>query len=147
MYLVISYIICHVTYAFSYSVRNCTNTLQNEEIVGFENGFEATVVDCNRHPYSSRTSDWPFYWIYFTNWSWTVFVVSFFFDTSLTMMRFREQKQCLTRKLEENCTVIRPVNSGNFFQFLSILIFFSFGILFLLLTECAKTCFIFLLQL
>ena len=72
LYLMVAYIISHVTYAISVF---------------------------------SGSSDWPFYWIYFTCWSWTLLVVSFLFDTIMVIMRYREQKQCLSRKRYAYATV------------------------------------------
>ena len=79
VYLIVAYIISHVTYALS---------------------------EC------SGSSDWPFYWIYFSNWSWTLLVVSFLFDTILVIMRFKEQKRCHGGKRYAYVTV--PTYRGDF---------------------------------
>ena len=117
MYLMVSYILSHVVYAFSYSNKNPVNKLVIEEREDLENDVETVTITCFGYgvPDYNRTSDWPYYWIYFTNWSWTLLVVSFCFDTSLVMLRFREQKQCIHRKLENNGVIAKPTYKGNIF--------------------------------
>ena len=123
MYLMVSYIISHLIYASTYSDRNSANKLTIKERADFENDFEKMrIAKCFGYNlpmpdvnHVSRKSDWPYYWIYFTNWSWTLLVASFFLDTSLVMLRFREQKQCTQRNLENNGIVTEPTHRGNIF--------------------------------
>ena len=38
---------------------------------------------------------WPYYWIYLTNWSWTLICLSFWIDTCLVILRYRKEKKHL----------------------------------------------------
>ena len=57
-------------------------------------------------------SAWPYYWIYFTNWSWTLFVTSFLFDTTLVALRFYEERKSINVDLVGHPT--QHINDGNY---------------------------------
>ena len=57
-------------------------------------------------------SAWPYYWIYFTNWSWTLFVTSFLFDTTLVALRFNEERKSINDDLVGHPT--QHINDGNY---------------------------------
>ena len=98
----------HVVHGWSSSDAKFSRQLRNETRGGLEKDLKM-ALECN------GTSDWSFYWIYFTNWSWTLLVASFIFDTVLVTLRYIEQKKSINDKFEENGNVIRPTYRGNFF--------------------------------
>ena len=38
-------------------------------------------------------SEWPYYGIYFTNWSWTLMCISFWLDTTLVCLRYNAERK------------------------------------------------------
>ena len=92
LYLLVSYIISHVNMALSSDICSIHDTdeskveVLNQKNLVLEMDFMPTDSQCTR-------SDWPFYWIYFTNWSWTLLCFSFLFDTSLVILRYRKERK------------------------------------------------------
>ena len=87
-YLIAAYIISHVDYAIS--SESCAIKMggdnQNVIPVNQHSVVDTSVSLCTR-------SDWPYYWIYFTNWSWTLLCVSFLFDTILVVLRYKNERK------------------------------------------------------
>ena len=118
----ISYVISHVKYALSYSGKNCTTEVRNETTTEFKNEFGNITTDSDC---SGNKSDWPFYFIYLTSWSYTLIVLSFLFSTILVALRFIEEKKCLRPDIEKNCVVISPSYKGSHSNIAGIILLFS----------------------
>ena len=95
-----AYIISHVTIAISsescgikQNVTSSQDIPDNKHIVHDES---------NPSAYTCTLSDWPYYWIYFTNWSWTLLCLSFLLDTTLTSLRYRKERMHLHHVVGES---------------------------------------------
>ena len=91
-YLLISYVISHMQFALSSeicSIQDNDNSqvdALNQKNMVVEKDFEASNSQCTR-------SAWPYYWIYFTNWGWTLLCFSFLLDTTLVTLRYRKERK------------------------------------------------------
>ena len=92
VYLLVSYVISHVQYALSSEICSIQDSNKsqvdalNQINIVLEKDFETSDSQCTR-------SDWPYYWIYFTNWGWTLLCFSFLFDTTLVILRYRKERK------------------------------------------------------
>ena len=112
-YLLFSYVISHVDFVLRQSRINCKINRKDPT---------AITITSNEGQESRNVSDdiaskceqsaWPYYWIYFTNWSWTLFVTSFLFDTTLVALRFYEERKSINVDLVGHPT--RHINDGNY---------------------------------
>ena len=62
------------------------------------------IADGESNPSASTCtlSDWPYYWIYFTNWTWTLLCLSFLLDTTFTILRYRKERMHLHHVVGES---------------------------------------------
>ena len=97
-----AYIISHVTIAIS--SESCAikqNVTSSKDVPDHKH-----IVHDESNPSASTCtlSDWPYYWIYFTNWSWTLLCLSFLLDTTLTVLRYRKERMHLHHIVGESKT-------------------------------------------
>ena len=108
-YLVLAYVIGHVEYAVRPSRNYCHDLLDTQKNIsdnlseknGTKNDFLS--LDDNCEISSSR-----YFWIYFTNWSFTVLVISFLFDSVLVTLRFMKEKKSIERQRKYGDKLIIP---------------------------------------
>ena len=101
-YLLASYIISHVESALG--PVKCGTSRNNESETG--NPVPKTEIvktDSVTSDFICPQSEWPYYGIYFTNWSWTFMCISFWLDTTLVCLRYNaERKHVQQAKGESN---------------------------------------------
>ena len=120
VYLMATYVICHVKYASSYCGENGTNEIRKlKATTGVKNNSVLSRMDSDC---GDNRSDWPYFWLYLTNWSYTLIILSFSFSTILVIIRFIEEKRCLHRDVEENCVTTSPSYKGYYFNYPSIIL-------------------------
>ena len=120
----------------AYVVSHINKALFSENYAKEQNGTSQndvsdqkhTVVDENHIASTSlRTSwDWPYYWIYFTYWSWTLICLSFWIDTTLVVLRYRKEKARLHYVVGESKNTSCVKGSHNTLKDTSTLRFYVF---------------------
>ena len=94
VYLIAAYIVSHIGVAISSDtcdiIENGNNQVaMNSKNSDTEKNSETSISYC------CAGSDWPYYWIYITNWNWTLICISFWFDSSLVFLRYMKEKKQL----------------------------------------------------
>ena len=112
-YLLFSYAISHVDFVLRQSRINCKINRKDPTAITItsNDGQESRNVS-EEIASKCEQSAWPYYWIYFTNWSWTLFVTSFLFDTTLVALRFYEERKSINVDLVGHPT--QHINDGNY---------------------------------
>ena len=101
-----TYIVSHIDQAMcseGYGIKqNDVNEQEGSDLEHTLNniGEEIFTTSASLH----IRSDWPYYWIYFTNWSWTLICLSFWIDTTLVVLRYRKEKKHLHHVVSESKT-------------------------------------------
>ena len=112
-YLLFSYVISHVDFVLRQSRINCKiNRKDPTAITITSNDGQDSRNVSDDIASKCEQSAWPYYWIYFTNWSWTLFVTSFLFDTTLVALRFYEERKSINVDLVGHPT--QHINDGNY---------------------------------
>ena len=121
-YLLVAYIISHVTSAIS--SESCAIKQNGTSSKNFPD--HTHIVDDESNPSASTCtlSDWPYYWIYFTNWSWTLLCLSFLLDTTLVGLRYRKERMHLHHIVGESKTA--SADKGSHFKLPKIKCFLIF---------------------
>ena len=116
-YLVLTYVISHVEYALSKSRNHCNDLIEHSKPIS-DNDTENNGTKKNLRTMDDdcEISNWPFYWIYFTNWSWTLLVISFLFDTVLVTLRLVEERKSINPQIEVGDKLTIPNCKGWFFR-------------------------------
>ena len=94
-YLLATYIVSHIDQALcSESYGTKQNDTSQQDCSDFEQPFNtAGKENCTASAFLCSRSDWPYYWIYFTNWNWTLTCLSFWIDSTLVVLRYRKEKR------------------------------------------------------
>jgi len=93
LYIIAAYIVSHIRYAITYDSCEIKGNGNNQDVPNNKNSeiekdLETSISNC------CIGSDWPYYWIYFTCWSWTLICISFWLDSTLVFLRYmKERKQ------------------------------------------------------
>jgi len=97
LYLIVAYIVSHIGQVIMYETCEIMENgnkqavsifILNNKNSDIEKREEDSISSCCPGSY------WPYYWIYFTNWSWTLICISFWFDSILVLLRYiKENKQ------------------------------------------------------
>ena len=112
-YLLASYIISHVESALG-PVKCVTNRNDESETGNSIPKTEIVKTDSVTSDFICPQSEWPYYGIYFTNWSWTLMCISFWLETTLVCLRYNaERKQVHQTKGESN---IIPNHKSNLYR-------------------------------
>ena len=93
-YFLASYVVSHISQAVSSEGHEMK---QNDATIKDISGQKHTVFNESviNSAFLRISSDWPYYWIYFTNWSWTLICLSFWIDTCFVIHRYRKGKKHL----------------------------------------------------
>ena len=94
LYFLASYVVSHVDqaiYSESYGIKQNDVTLKDASDHKNTVRNESLITSASM----STRSDWPYYWIYFTNWSWTLICSCFWIDTTLVVIRYINEKKHL----------------------------------------------------
>ena len=94
IYLAVAYVLSHIDFHWKpygqcqepFNVTDSNRTINN---TGFRNGY-----GCN------GISLWPYYWLYFTNWSFNLIVISVILDTILVLKRKMNEKKVHDKSVE-----------------------------------------------
>ena len=79
IYLVAVYILSHLDYYWQ-QLTPCSSKANLS--------LNVTNQTSPDHDTSILNSKWPYYWLYFSNWCFTLFVITFVVDTFLVMKRY-----------------------------------------------------------
>ena len=113
VYLLFSYVISHVDFVLRQSRINCQINRKDITAITITSIGEQESRNVSEDMGSKcEQSAWPYYWIYFTNWSWTLFVTSFLFDTTLVALRFYEERKSINDDLVGYPT--QHIDDGNY---------------------------------
>ena len=113
VYLLFSYVISHVDFVLRQSRINCKINRKDITAITITSIGEQESRNVSEDMGSKcEQSAWPYYWIYFTNWSWTLFVTSFLFDTTLVALRFYEERKSINNDLVGYPT--QNIDDGNY---------------------------------
>ena len=101
IYLIVAYVLSHFEFVWKPQFYLCDEETRNDLRNTTENASNSTA-DAKKH-LCELDSVWPYYWLYFTSWSFNLFVLSVLFDTSLVCYRFfqehKNDKQSTTELL------------------------------------------------
>ena len=101
IYLIVAYVLSHFEFVWKPHFYLCDEETKNDITNTTENAKNSTA-DAKKH-LCELDSVWPYYWLYFTSWSFNLFVLSVLFDTSLVCYRFfqehKNDKQSTTELL------------------------------------------------
>ena len=130
LYFLASYVVSHIDqaiYSESYGIKQNDATLKDASDHKHTVRNESLITSASM----STRSDWPYYWIYFTNWSWTLLCLSFLLDTTLVSLRYRKERMHLHHIVGESKTA--SADKGSHFKLVKIKCFLIF-----LLNYCDK---------
>ena len=103
-YLLATCIVSHIDqaiYSESYGIQQ--NNVGQRDCNNLDHPFNTVDEENCTTSTSLRTRwEWPYYWIYFTNWNWTLICLSFWFDTTFVALRYRKEKRQLHRVAGES---------------------------------------------
>ena len=92
-YVSFAYIINHVDYGLQ-KLSPCSSTNHSSNL-----SFMDITTNISNHGHSKLHSRWPFYWMYFDNWCFSIFTLCLIVDTSLVIRRYiKENKKFATAK-------------------------------------------------
>ena len=101
IYLIVAYVLSHFEFVWKPQFYLCDKETKND-ITNTTENVKNSTVDAKKH-LCELDSVWPYYWLYFTSWSFNLFVLSVLFDTSLVCYRFfqehKNDKQSTTELL------------------------------------------------
>ena len=93
LYLIAAYIVSHIGFAISSDSCDIKENGNNQDLLNNKNSDIEQDLE-TAISYCCIGSDWPYYWIYFTYWSWTLICISFWLDSTLVLLRYmKERKQ------------------------------------------------------
>ena len=106
---------------------NCVTNGNNESETGNPvNKTEIVKTDSVTSDFICPQSEWPYYGIYFTNWSWTLMCISFWLDTTLVCLRYNAERKHVHQANGEskiisdhksNLQMKRETHKGNLFYY------------------------------
>ena len=94
LYFLASYVVSHIDqaiYSESHGIKQNDITLKDASDHKHTVRNESLITSASM----STISDWPYYWIYFTNSSWTLICSCFWIDTTLVVLRYMNEKKHL----------------------------------------------------